>query len=49
LKALNVEMTLAVGQQRNLSAEEMTKLREELVDRLKSAIRFEDAGDLIDP
>jgi len=47
LKSLNVEMSLAVLAQRQLSAEDTLKVREELIEALCNASRNEQAGDLL--
>lgn len=46
-KSFNLEMTLSVLSQMNLQAQERVVVIEELIERLKNASRFEQAGDLI--
>ena len=46
-RSLNVQMSLAVLAQRQLASEENQKVREELIEALKGAMHFEQAGDLL--
>ena len=47
LKAMNVQMTLALIAKRQLSDEETKKVRSDLIENLINTGRFEDAGDLL--
>lgn len=48
-KALNLDMVFSVAAQRKLPADELQKLKLDLIERLRNSSRFEDAGDLVDP
>ena len=45
----NTCLSLSIGQKRGLDDAGMSKLKEELIERLVTAARHEEAGDLIDP
>lgn len=47
MKSLNVTMTLAVLAKRKMSQEENQKVRDDLLDALNNACRFEHVGDLL--
>ena len=49
LKSLDIRMTFTLGEKRGLDADNMVKLKEDLIERLLNAQRHEDAGDLMDP
>lgn len=47
IKALNIDMVFALAAQLKIS--DLQPIKEDLVEKLRSASRYEDAADLIDP
>ena len=48
-KALNVQMVLSLAQKNQIGEKDFKELKSEMVEKLISASRFEEAGDLVDP
>lgn len=48
-KALNVPQVLSIATRNKITSQNLKELKSEMVEKLISSSRFEEAGDLIDP